>query len=194
MVEWHTTSTVCGQLMVIVNWGRASTSSDDVPAFEGDRNVKSATVLLVPLYAFFKCCPSSSKNVQSAANCQVNSTGAAFSDKVEVLNCACSSSVGDRNRAPLREGFHKVRVDALLKSFVVCRMDEEFATVRLQHRDVTLSDLKLCHSLPLVHSHEPGVALSPTAQVNHEFGCIVVEGSEHFLELFNRELSVREQK
>lgn len=90
-------------------------------------------MLLVPLYALFKCRPSSSENVQGATDRQVKSTGAALSDKVEVLHRTCSSCVGDWNGAPFGEAFHEVFVDPSLKSFIVCRMNQKLATVRFQH-------------------------------------------------------------
>jgi hypothetical protein len=47
---------------------------------------------------------------------------------------------------------------------------------------LTLGDFHLCDGLPLVHSHEPGRALTTAAKVNDKLASIVVQSVEDFLE------------
>ena len=47
---------------------------------------------------------------------------------------------------------------------------------------LTLGDFHLRDGLPLVHSHEPGRALTAAAKVNDKLTSIVVQSVEDFLE------------
>ncbi len=58
---------------------------------------------------------------------------------------------------------------------------------------VTLVDLHVRESLPLVHGHAPRGARSPTAEIDDQLARVVVEGVEYRLQAVHGELRVWEE-
>ena len=91
--------------------------------------------MLVPPHTFFERCSVTAKYVQGAANGQVDLVSAALLDQVQVMDGACSASIGHGNAAPLGKSLHQLGIDACLKTFVVRSMNQELGAVRFQGLD-----------------------------------------------------------
>lgn len=100
---------------------------------EGRGSRHSAAMNAVPNDAILECGTAASENVESAANCQINLPLTAPVYEIEILDCSGTTSVGDRDAAPLGQFSDEVFVDTLLKALVVGGVDEEFGTVRFEH-------------------------------------------------------------
>jgi hypothetical protein len=59
---------------------------------------------------------------------------------------------------------------------------------------LTLGNFHLRDGLPLVHSHEPGHALTAAAEVNDKLASIIVQSFEDFLESLWRETARWKEK
>lgn len=59
---------------------------------------------------------------------------------------------------------------------------------------LTLVDFHLCNSLPPVHRHEPGVILSPAAQIQDQLGFIATKSRQYRLEPLEGEFAGGEEE
>lgn len=99
----------------------------------------SCRLFLVPLNAVVELDARAPKAVQRAAYRQVDLPSTEPLDEIKILQVSASAGVRHRDGAPFRKPLHELFVYTLLQAFVVCRMDQEFRTVRLQRSNRLLT-------------------------------------------------------
>ncbi len=57
----------------------------------------------------------------------------------------------------------------------------------------TLIHLHICNSLPLIHSHKPGVIPLPTTQVDYEFRLVIAKRRQYGSKTVHGERRIREK-
>lgn len=90
---------------------------------------------LVPLAALVKLDPVTAKYIQRTSNGQIYFSATQTLDQFQVLQIATASCIGDGNIRPSREFADQLLVNALLKTFVVRCVDQEFGAVGLEEGD-----------------------------------------------------------
>jgi len=95
----------------------------------------STCVLTTPSHAGFKL-DLSTKDIEGAADGKINLAIAKMSYQFQISQTLCTSSVGHRNGAPFAKLLDKVFVNALLKAFIVCSVDEKFTAKLLKRTNV----------------------------------------------------------
>lgn len=96
-------------------------------------------LLLVPSNRLLKLNATAAKDIQSAANGQVNLATAERLHQFQVLQVASTTGVGDGNGTDGRQELHKLGVNTGLLAFDIGCMDQELCAVRLKKSNVFLS-------------------------------------------------------
>ena len=90
------------------------------------RSCLSSALAPVPPHTILKLDARPAETVQSTPYREIDLAPAQPLDRVQVLQVPPSAGICDGDRAPLRQALDELLVYALLQSFIVCGMDEEF--------------------------------------------------------------------
>ena len=174
-----------------------------------------AAVVRIPPHHFVQSDSLPAKDVERAADGEIDRAVAQSVDKLEVGETATAAGVRDGKRAPRRESANKVVIDALLQALVVGGVNEELGAERLEQGDgafpprasaakadpflrgrsePTLVQLKVGHSLPLVGGNIPALMLASAAQVDDELVLVATQGAQHRTKASKREGGVGEEE
>ena len=95
----------------------------------------STALLLVPFYTVVKLDTGSSKTIQGTSDSEIHLSVAQPFHQLQIVEVSTSACVRNGNRAPLCKSADQTLVDALLKTLVVCRVDEKLGAVWFQTLD-----------------------------------------------------------
>lgn len=106
----------------------------------GDHELPSSALLFtlpcaIPCNAVLELHARAAEAVEGTADGQVDLSSAQPGHEVEIVQRPATARVRDWNRAPIGQPSHELLVDSALQTLVVCRVDEELGTVRLELLD-----------------------------------------------------------